>query len=114
MEAEEEEFKLVKEYIYDNSGASISEVSDATGVSADKIMRFLREERLEIDSDVSNMILECESCGRPVRTGRYCEECKNSITNEMRREFGISQRRRETIKTTGKEKMHVIKKREGK
>ncbi|MFA7573085.1 MAG: TIGR03826 family flagellar region protein [Lutispora sp.] len=113
MEAEEEEFKLVKEYIYDNSGASISEVSDATGVSADKIMRFLREERLEIDSDVSNMILECESCGRPVRTGRYCEECKNSITNEMRREFGISQRRRETIKTTGKEKMHVIKKREG-
>ena len=113
LKIEEEEFKLVKDYLYDNPGASMSEVSEVTGVSVDKIMRFLREERLEIDSDSSNMILECESCGRPVRSGRYCEECKNSITNEMKREFGISQKRQENIKTTGKERMHVIRRREG-
>ncbi|MCK9217302.1 MAG: MerR family transcriptional regulator [Firmicutes bacterium] len=113
VEKEEEEFKIVKEYIYDNPGATVFEVADATEVSVDKIMRFLREERLEISSENVNLILECESCSRPIKSGRYCEECKAKLAGEMRREFGIGQRKRENIRTSGKEKMHVIRKREG-
>lgn len=113
IEQEEEEFKLVKEYIYNNPGATVFEVADATEVSVDKIMRFLREERLEISSDNVNLILECESCGTSIRTGRYCQQCRDDLTNEMKREFGIGQRKRETIKSTGKEKMYIVKKREG-
>lgn len=113
LNAEEEEFKLVKEYIYDNPGAIIPEVSDATGVSVDKIMRFLREERLEISSENSNLILECESCGKPIKSGKYCEECKTKIASEIKREFGIGQRSQEAIRTTGKEKMYITRRRDG-
>lgn len=113
IEEEEEEFKVVKEYIYKNPGATVFEVSDATGVSVDKIMRFLREERLEISSENSNLILECEKCGTPIKTGRYCEQCRVNLSNEMKREFGIGQRKQEGIKSTGKEKMYIVKKREG-
>ena len=113
VEQEEEEFKVVKEYIYDNPGATVFEVSDVTGVAVEKILRFLREERLEITSENSNLILECEKCGAPIKTGRYCEQCRASLTNEMKREFGIGQRKQEGIKSTGKEKMYIVKKREG-
>ncbi len=113
VEQEEEEFKFVKEYIYNNPGATVFEVADATGVSVDKIMRFLREERLEITSENVNFVLECENCGRPIKTGRYCEQCRLDLADEMKREFGIGQRKRESIKSTGKEKMYIVKKREG-
>lgn len=113
VEQEEEEFKVVKEYIYNNPGATVFEVSDVTGVTVEKIMRFLREERLEISSENSNLILECEKCGTPIKTGRYCEQCRADLTNEMKREFGIGQRKQENIKSTGKEKMYIVKKREG-
>lgn len=113
LEQEEEEFKLVKEYIYENPGSTAYEVSEATGVSVEKIMKFLREERLELSSDNTNLLLECESCGRPIKSGRYCEECKNQIANEMKREFGLSQKKQEYIRATGKERMYVVRKREG-
>lgn len=113
LEQEEEEFKRVKEYIYENPGSTAYEVSEATGVSVEKIMKFLREERLELSSENANLLLECESCGRPIKSGRYCEECKNQIANEMKREFGLSQKKQEYIRATGKERMYVIRKREG-
>ncbi|WP_372998419.1 TIGR03826 family flagellar region protein [Lutispora sp.] len=113
LEQEEEEFKRVKEYIYENPGSTVFEVSDATGISVEKIMKFLREERLELSSDNTNLLLECESCGRPIKSGRYCEECKNQIASEMKREFGLNKSKHEYAKTSGKERMHVIRKREG-
>ena len=27
------------------------------------------------------MMLTCESCGASIRSGRFCENCKNSVTN---------------------------------
>lgn len=92
IDIEENEFKLVKEYIYDNPGATISEVSQETEVSVEKIMRFLREERLEIKSDNCNLLLECEKCGRPISSGRFCENCKGQINKEFRREFGLDKK----------------------
>ena len=89
LEQEENEFKVVKDYIYDNPGANIAEVSEATEISADKIMRFLREERLELVSENSNLILECERCGRAINSGRFCENCKDNISKDFKREFGI-------------------------
>jgi len=114
LEEDEKEYKIVKEYIYDNPGSTVFEVSDATGVSVEKIMRFLREERLELSSENSNLLLECESCGRPIKSGKYCEECKNKIASDMKKEFGLSQKKQVDMRTTGKERMYVIRKREGK
>ncbi|HYF84390.1 MAG TPA: TIGR03826 family flagellar region protein [Clostridia bacterium] len=89
---EENEFKVVKEYVYDNPGATISEVSNETEVSVEKIMRFLREERLEIRSENSNLLLECERCGRAINSGRFCENCKGEINKDFKREFGLDKK----------------------
>ena len=54
----EDDFKKVRDYLYDHPGADISDVSEHTGV----------EEK--------NSILKCKSCGKPIKSGRLCEECK--------------------------------------
>lgn len=92
LETEENEFKVVKEYIYDNPGATISEVSQETGVTVERIMRFLREERLEIKSENSNLLLECERCGRAIRSGRFCENCKEDINRSFKRAFDMDKK----------------------
>ncbi|HRS20182.1 MAG TPA: MerR family transcriptional regulator, partial [Clostridia bacterium] len=110
---EENEFKVVKEYIYDNPGATISEVSQETGVTVEKIMRFLREERLEIKSENCNLMLECERCGRAIKTGRFCENCKEQINKGFMREFGLDRKGLEPRPQTkaDKERMYTATRR---
>ncbi|OGO77297.1 MAG: hypothetical protein A2Y23_02680 [Clostridiales bacterium GWB2_37_7] len=89
VEEEEDEFKKVKDYLYDYPGSTVQEVSAATGVDGEKIMRFLREERLQISSENTNMLLECEKCGRPINMGRFCQNCKDELKASLRKEFGL-------------------------
>lgn len=81
---EEEDFKRVKEYLYKNPGASISEVSKELEISVEKIKRFLKDGRLEILSDDGNMFLECEKCGKSIKSGRLCSECENNLASTLK------------------------------
>jgi len=80
--ADEEDFNKVKEYLDENPGANVMEVSEATGVETKKIIQFLREGRLEV-KDETNLILDCERCGKPIKTGRFCEKCSKEMEKEM-------------------------------
>lgn len=80
---DEEDFKRVKEYLYDNPGATVMEVSEETEVSEKQILRYLRESRIEIRDD-NNMFLDCERCSKPIKSGRFCDTC----VVEMQKEFG--------------------------
>jgi flagellar operon protein (TIGR03826 family) len=83
-EQDEVDFKKVKEYLYDNPKASLTQVSVELDISVEKIKRFLKDGRLEIAGDEGNLVLECENCGRSVKTGRYCQECERSLTSGLR------------------------------
>ncbi|QZY54323.1 TIGR03826 family flagellar region protein [Crassaminicella profunda] len=84
---DEDAFKAVREYIYENTGATLTEVSEETGVDEDKILRFLREGRLEIIGENSALLLECERCGKAIRTGRFCDECAQELKNGLKDGF---------------------------
>lgn len=81
LRKDEEEFQKVKRYLAKHSGAGIQEVVDATEVSYDDIIRFLKEARLELKG--GEMLLSCESCGEAIETGRFCNKCKNSLQNDL-------------------------------
>lgn len=81
---DEEDFQKVKEYLYRNPGANITLVSTELDVSIAKIKRFLKEGRLEITGDEGNMILECENCGKAIKSGRFCEACERELTVGLR------------------------------
>lgn len=78
----EEKFQEVKSYIQENKGVGIQEVAEACEVDAGQIRQWLREERLELTTD-SAAYLTCESCGKAIRSGRFCEKCLMDITRGL-------------------------------
>jgi len=78
----EERFQDVKEYINEYPAASISQIAKDCEVSVKQIEQWVREERLYFADD-SPIGIACESCGTTIKSGKYCEKCKNSIANQL-------------------------------
>lgn len=78
----EEKFSEVKKFVEENKNASISVVSEEMDVSVQQLNQWVREERL-IFAEGSAVMLDCESCGAPIRTGRYCDNCKGQMVNKF-------------------------------
>ena len=85
MKEEEDLFQKVREYLDENPNTSLPEVAEATGVSTKKIMRYVREGRLEASQYVGGVT--CERCGKPIKLGRYCEKCIIAINTEVTAAF---------------------------
>lgn len=78
----EELFKETRLYIKRNPKASIAEVSQACEVEVSQIKQWVREERLSFSSD-SAIGIDCELCGKTIRTGRFCDECKGNMSKDL-------------------------------
>ena len=74
-------FKEVKQYIYEHKNCTIPEVIKATGCKEANIEKWVREERLEFSKGAG--VLNCEQCGAPIATGRFCEKCKAEMTGNL-------------------------------
>ena len=81
---DEEDFKRVKEYLYEHPKATIYEVSRELDISVQRIKSYLKQGRLEIIGDEGNMVLDCELCGKSIKTGRFCEECTNALSKDIK------------------------------
>ncbi|WHH61523.1 MerR family transcriptional regulator [Petroclostridium sp. X23] len=93
---DEEDYKRVKEYLYEHRGATMTEISEVLDVSISKIKRFLKEGRIEIIED-GNFVLQCERCGASIKSGQYCEACTIELMNDLK---GVSN------KAANKEHIH--------
>lgn len=82
-ETMEAKFQEVKEYIREHKGVGISQVAEACDVEPAQIQQWLREERLEVTED-SPLFLNCDVCGAPIRSGKYCDKCKLNMTRELK------------------------------
>jgi len=80
-EALEQKFQEVKKYIQDNRGVGVKDVAEACEVDPGQIRQWIREERLEFAE--GSLELGCEKCGKPITSGRFCAECKNSMANSL-------------------------------
>ncbi len=78
----DEKFSQVKEYIYNHPGAGMQEVSEENDVTIPQIQKWVREERLAF-SDESLVGIECEKCGVTIKTGRFCQSCKDKLANNL-------------------------------
>ena len=78
----EEKFQQVKEYIRDNPNIGMNDIARENEVPMQQIYQWVREERL-IFSDDSMVTIDCENCGKSIRTGRFCDKCKDSMINNL-------------------------------
>ena len=81
----DEEFIIVREFIYEHKNSDIDVVSEETGVKKAVILHLLKEGRLILD-DVSGTgggLLTCEVCRKPINTGRMCKDCQDKVASTM-------------------------------
>jgi predicted amidophosphoribosyltransferase len=83
---EEQQFESLKDYINANPGHDVETISEATGMTAKRILKYLREGRLEATNGMGNQ-LKCESCGKKIGYGRYCETCIINIGGQINEAF---------------------------
>ncbi|MEN6348143.1 MAG: TIGR03826 family flagellar region protein [Syntrophomonas sp.] len=82
LEKEDSEYGTVRKYIRDHPGASVFEVSEATGIEEQKILQFLKDGRLQSSGYVE--IAYCERCGKKISAGRLCDNCRAQVNHEVR------------------------------
>lgn len=78
----EHEYDICKEYLRENKGATITELSEDTGVTVKQITVFIREGRISIENN-PNMMYPCEVCGILIRTGNMCDGCRSRLTKDL-------------------------------
>lgn len=112
LKGKEDEFTIVKNYIRENPSSGIAEVSEATGTSVKQIRQWVREERLLLTEPSATAGINCESCGRPIRTGRLCPSCKNQVSRELATAYVTEKPKNEheSLGSSGKDKMRYLSK----
>lgn len=81
-EALEKTFADVRDFIRDNRQATMQQISEACNVETSQIQQWIREERLEFTAD-SPIKIQCETCGANIRSGRYCDKCKQTVASGL-------------------------------
>ena len=79
----DEDFIIVRDYIYDNPDSRMDKICEETGVEKSAILQLLKEGRLILNDPDAEGILTCEVCKKPISTGRMCEECKSKVASTM-------------------------------
>ena len=107
----EEEFQTVKKYIQEHPNCDIRTVAKECEVDPNQIRQWVKEERLEFTAAAIDLV--CEKCGKPIVTGRFCVECKNSMANTLNDSIASSlkaQKQPEKPTAPAGNKMRFIKK----
>ena len=60
----------------------VKELSKELKISVKQIIHWIREERLVLSNPTSTEIT-CESCGKPICSGRFCKKCKTRIATDL-------------------------------
>lgn len=80
----EAEYMRCVEYLRKERKASMTELSEATGVSVSQITKFIREGRISTER-FDNISYACETCGSPIREGNICETCRRRLLGDLKR-----------------------------
>lgn len=82
MDELDQKFQVVKEYIRNNKNATMNDIAQDNDVTIQQLERWIREERL-VFSDDSPIGIACENCGVTIKTGRFCQKCKDTMSNSL-------------------------------
>jgi len=78
----EEKFQRVKEYVQENKATTLEKIAEETEVSLRQIKAWIREERLVFSKD-SAVGIPCENCGKLIKSGRFCDDCKKNMASTI-------------------------------
>lgn len=88
----DKQYEVCANYLRENKGATITELSDETGVTIKQITKFIREGRISL-MDAPNLSYPCESCGVLIQTSHLCDSCRKRLIRGAKNLFDESKPR---------------------
>ena len=86
---EDGEFEAIVAYLRENPGVGISEISEATGIGVNRIVKMLKSGRLIAVCERHDIVLlTCERCGKPIAEGQFCLQCRGFMSKALNGEIG--------------------------
>ncbi|MDP4085203.1 MAG: hypothetical protein Q8934_11395 [Bacillota bacterium] len=81
---EEEDYETIYKFMRkrENRAATINQVVEQTGVLEETILKFIKKGRLQI-TQFPNLGYPCDKCGRIIRTGKLCGNCKDELQTAL-------------------------------
>ncbi len=83
IDKEEQEFEEVRKYLKDNPGASVMEIAEVTSVDENKILKWMREGRIDV-TFTGGVGLNCKRCGVQITAGNLCAKCAKALANQFK------------------------------
>ena len=78
---EEENERIVAEYVDDHSRCTVEEVHKVTGIKESVIYRMIENGRLQ---ECENLQYPCQQCGKIINKGRLCKTCMESFLDQVK------------------------------
>jgi len=78
----ESQYEICLQYLRENRGITLQELSDATEVPVKQIIRFIREGRISL-VNAPNLTYPCEVCGTPIREQTLCPSCRQRLRHDF-------------------------------
>ena len=86
-EEDNEQYKMVRDYVYDHQGASAAEVSLATGVATSVILRYLKEGKIHLAENQKTLLSTCKMCSVVIDRGTLCKACREKRDQKTKAGF---------------------------
>lgn len=96
----EGQYQKCADYLRKNRTCTMQELSEGTGVSVKQIIRFIREGRIST-KDAPNVLMPCEVCGEPMKTGTICENCRSKLAKDVNNMKHNEKRKEHKLETEG-------------
>lgn len=80
---DEKIFEEASMYIRDHPGVPLTVVSNELDISYDRLMKYVKEGRLQILSPKGEYIRFCENCGVAITGNRFCPSCEGHISGVL-------------------------------
>ncbi|OAB42930.1 flagellar protein [Paenibacillus glacialis] len=89
------EYQKCAEYLRENRGSTMEDLSEATEVTTRQIIKFIREGRISV-IDAPNLNYPCEVCGTTfISESNMCISCRTRLTKEFSQSIKDGQARKE-------------------
>jgi flagellar operon protein (TIGR03826 family) len=80
----EKQYEICVQYLRENRGCHIDQLSNDTEVSVRQITKFIREGRISLIG-APNLAYPCDSCGTYIRESTMCESCRDRLKGDWKR-----------------------------
>ena len=108
LQAEDDDFQTVVEYLREPGQRTVPAISEETGVEIHLITRWLRQKRLQIELLPGE--LQCRRCRAPVEGGTFCDACRMALAKEVAQQRRLAENIPppvNPVRNSGTERMHT-------